>query len=122
MYGTEVLDRYLDCGLNERGHGRHDRIGKEHADFDRLTALDLTAPSGPDLKPLLKAAVANTMKASTKPCPMKNNLRISTPRSGLIRKGDTPVQPQGSLNGDTMVNRTPRDIKAGIFGELFQRL
>ena len=74
------------------------------------------------MKPLLNAAVANTMKASTKPCPMKNDLRISTPRSGLIRKGDTPIQLQGSVNGDAMVKHTPRDIKAGIFGELFQRL
>ena len=47
VYGTEVLDRYLDGGLNERGHGRHDRIGKDHADFDRLTAFDLNRTEWP---------------------------------------------------------------------------
>ena len=41
VYGAEILYRYLDGGSDERGHRRHDRIGKERADLDRLTTLDL---------------------------------------------------------------------------------
>ena len=33
----------------------------------------------------------------------------------MIRKGDASAQSQGSLDGDAMVRRKPRDIKAGVF-------
>ncbi len=47
VYGTEVLDCYLDSGPNDREHGRYDRIGKDHTDFDRLVGFDLDRAEWP---------------------------------------------------------------------------
>ena len=44
---AEVLDRHLYGSLNERGHGRHDRIGEKRAYFDGLTRLDLNRTCRP---------------------------------------------------------------------------
>ena len=93
MYGTEVLDRYLDCGLNERGHGRHDRIGKEHADFDRLTALDLNRTEWPRFE--------TTAESGSREHHESEYQALSDEKQSAHFNSSVGIDPQGGYPGST---------------------